>query len=166
MPVLRAADADFAQRARVVLRFSGAVAAPVESVFGAVSGDPAAWRHWFPGVLDGAYDSPPPHGFGSQRHVRVRGAGTYRETIVRWDAPRRWAFRVDRTTLPLASALLEEWTVEPAADGSRLTWTFAVDPTPLFRAALAAQPRALGHVFDRAVRRLGAHLEGASATPT
>lgn len=166
MPRLRAVGPDFAQRAAIVLRHTGSVAAPPDRVFAAVSGDPAGWRRWFPGVIDGAYDSAPPHGVGSLRRVRVRGAGTYRETIVAWEAPRRWAFRVDWTTLPLASALLEEWTVEPDPHGTTVTWTFAVDPSPVFRVALAAQPGALGRVFDRAVRRLDEHLGGASQRPT
>jgi hypothetical protein len=155
---MRRESVDFLQTAPVILRYTTDVAAAQTAVFAELSGDPANWRHWFPGVRDGAYDSPPPHGVGSLRRVRVRGAGTYRETIVAWEEPRAWGWRVDATTLPLATALLEHWALEPAGNGTRITWTFAVDPKPWFRLGLSAMPGVMERVFRTAMRNLERRL--------
>lgn len=158
---LRHVPHSFIDTAPVVLRYSIELAAPAERIFAELSGDPANWRHWFPGVRDGAYDSPGRHGMGSLRSVHVAGAGTYRETIVAWDEPRRWAWRVDSTTLPLADALVEDWSLEPQEHGTRVTWTFAVDPKPWFRLGLHAAPTVMERVFLRAMRGLERRLAAA-----
>lgn len=157
---LRQVGLDFLDAAPKVLRHTGRVSAPPGDVFASVSGDPASWRDWFPGVRDGAYDSPPPHGVGSVRRVSVLGAGTYQETILAWDEPTRWAFRVDATSLPLARALVEEWTLSPTGAGTQVTWTFAVDPAPAFGLGLRLRP--LDLIFSRAVRNLERRLSTAT----
>ena len=155
---LRAEPHEFITTAPTVLRYSAELAASPERIFAELSGNPANWRHWFPGLRDGSYDSPEPHGVGSLRRVRVAGAGTYRETIVAWDEPRRWAWRVDATTLPLADALVEDWTLEPLGSTTRVTWTFAVDPKSWFGLGLKLAPGVLQRVFDRAMSNLARRL--------
>ena len=155
---LRPETLAFVTNAPVVLPFSGMVRAPREQVFAALVDDPATWASWFPGLRNGAYDSPPPHGVGSARRVHVRGAGAYHETVMAWDAPVRWSYRVDRTSMPLARALIEEWTLEEAAGATRVTWTFAVDPMPHFGVVLRRLPGALGSTFRRALRNLEGSL--------
>ena len=156
---LRSESLSFVDTAPTVLRYSTRLNASPQQIFDALSGDPATWRHWFPGLRDGSYDSPPPHGVGSLRRVSVAGAGTYRETIVAWEEPRRWAWRVDSTTLPLARALVEQWTMESDGDGTIVTWTFAVDPLPWFGLGLRFAPKAMHQVFNRAMRRLEPRLQ-------
>jgi hypothetical protein len=161
---LREVSPDFLTTAPKRWHFEGIVAAPQERVFDAIAADPSTWT-WFPGFSTGRYKGPGPHGAGAIREVRV-GPSIYRETIVVWDRPTRWVYRVDSTTVPLAHALVEEWTVEPAGSGSRVRWTFAVDPRAMFRAMGPLTPIVLGRVFRTAMRNLEAELKsGASREP-
>jgi hypothetical protein len=158
VPSLRTESVDFLVNAPTVLEFAETVRAPSERVWAAIGGDPAAWRPWFPGLRTGAFLSPPPHGVGSKRQVRVLGAGRYDETIVAWEDGARMAYRVDRTSMPMARALLEDWVLEPAGDVTIVHWTFAVDPTPAFRVLLRLSPRTIGRVFSKAMRNLSDQL--------
>ena len=162
---LRAESPDFLTTAPKIWRFEGRVGAPQERVFDAIAADPSTWT-WFPGFSTGRYEGPGPHGVGSIRAVRV-GPSIYRETILAWDGPTRWVYRVDSTTVPLAHALVEEWVVEAAdGDASRVRWTFAVDPRAMVRVMGPLPPRVLGRVFRRAMRNLEAELKsGASREP-
>ena len=90
------------------------------------------------------------------------GPTTYVETILVWDAPHRWAFRVDATTAPIANAIVEDWRVEPRmVGGSIASWTITMDPTPLFRVLAPLAPLVMGRLFRRAMRNLERSLNGA-----
>ncbi len=121
-------------------------------MFAALSGDPAGWLEWFPGLSDARID-------GAQRVV-VIGRTTYRETILVTEAPSRWAFRVDETNAPIARAIVEEWRVEPSGSGSSVRWTFCIDPTPMFRVLLPLAPLVMGRLFRRAMSNLSTSLSG------
>lgn len=82
----------------------------------------------------------------------------YRETILAWDEPERWVYRVDEMTVPLAHALVEEWAIRPEGAGSIVRWTFAIDPRTLFRASAAIAPKVMGSLFRKAMRNLSAQL--------
>lgn len=138
--------------------FSAHVAAPQEVVFDAISADPSTWS-WFPGFTSGRYVGEGPFGLGAKREIKV-GPTTYRETVVAWQRPRRWAYRVEETTIPLARALVEEWTVASAGAGSRVGWTFAIDPGAVFRMILPVAPMVLGRVFRKGMANLGRQLSG------
>lgn len=79
---------------------------------------------------------------------------TYRETIVAWDEPHRWTYRVDSTTVPMAKALVEEWTIEPRERHCIVRWTFAVDPGVFFTLTAPIAPHLMGRLFKRAMRKL------------
>lgn len=161
---LRAVPLEFLRTAPRRWTFDARVDAPQEAVFDAISADPSTWT-WFPGFTSGRYLGPAPHGVGSIREVKV-GPGRYRETIVAWDRPSRWAYRVDETTIPLARALVEEWTVEPAnGSGVVVRWTFAIDPRAMFRAIGPAAAPVLRRTFRRAMANLAAELTRASRGP-
>jgi hypothetical protein len=153
---LREVSPDFLTTAPKRWHFEGIVAAPQERVFDAIAADPSTWT-WFPGFSTGRYKGPGPHGAGAIREVRV-GPSIYRETIVVWDRPTRWVYRVDSTTVPLAHALVEEWAIEPADDGSLVRWTLAIDPRRLFVAMLPVAPLGMERIFRRAMRNLDATL--------
>lgn len=156
---LREEEPAFLTTAPTILSYTTDIAVPRAEVFAAVSGDPASWRHWFPGFRDGGYDSPPPHGVGAARWVRVAGAGTYRETIIVWEEPRQWAWRVDSTTLPIARALVEDWSLDDAGSATTVTWTFAVDALPWFGLGLRVAPGTMNRLFLRAMRNLERRLQ-------
>jgi Polyketide cyclase / dehydrase and lipid transport len=155
---LREVSLDFLDVAPKRWSFEAPVGAPQADVFAAISADPGTWT-WFPGITGGGYSGPEPFGAGTVREARM-GPSVYRETILVWDAPERWVYRVDEMTVPLAHALVEDWTVAPAGPGSVVRWTFAIDPRPLFRASMAVAPAAMGHLFRRAMSNLGRSLNG------
>jgi hypothetical protein len=158
MPALREEGLEFLKSAPIILDFAEHVRAPQAEVWAAIGGDPSTWVAWFPGLREGAFTSPPPHGVGTKRQVSVRGVGQYKETIVAWDEGSRMAYRVDRTSLPIARALLEDWVLEPHGDTTTVHWTFAIDPTPVFRVSLRLSPKTIGRVFSKAMRNLDARL--------
>ena len=92
---LRPVELDFLDTAIVRFEFECELDAAPEAVFAAISADPSTWS-WFPGLADAAYESPPPHGIGTGRAVVMNGV-TYRETMLAWDEPTRWAYRVDES---------------------------------------------------------------------
>jgi uncharacterized protein YndB with AHSA1/START domain len=150
---LRPVELDFLHDAPVRLVFEATIASSPEAVFDALSADPATWPTWFPGLRDGGYEGDPPYGVGTKRWVK-QARSVYRETIMAWDRPTQWAYRIDETNTSLAKALLEEWAVSPAAGGSTVRWTFAIDPRILFRSLQPIMRPVIGRVFQRAMRNL------------
>jgi hypothetical protein len=155
---LRKVSLDFLNDAPKRWGFDARMSASPNAVFAAISADPSTWG-WFPGMTGGAYEGPGPYGVGSTREVR-QGPSVYRETILAWDEPTRWVYRVDEMTVPLAHALVEEWAIEPTGKGSVVRWTLAIDPRALFVAVLPLAPRAMERIFRRAMRNLDAVLNG------
>src|SRR2546426_11486868 len=117
---------DFLKTAPRRYEFSALVPAPRPVVFAAISADPSTWT-WFPRLSGGGYLSDPPHGVGSTREVRMSGI-TYRETMLAWDEPSRWAYRVDESSAPVGSALVEDWVLEDRGDDTIVRWIFTIDP--------------------------------------
>ena len=90
--------------------------------------------------------------------MRVGGV-KYRETILAWDEPRRWAYRVDETSAPIFAALLEDWVMEPAAkETTTLVWTFAFEPLPETAELMAGAHDLIGSTFHDAMLGLDAHI--------
>jgi hypothetical protein len=155
---LRGEGLDFLDRAPHRVQVEARVAAPPATVFGAIAADPSTWS-WFPGLTAGGYSDPPPRGVGSRRHVEMGGV-TYRETMLAWDEPRRWAYRVDECTAPLFHALVEDWVVQRNGDATTVRWTFAADPREEIAAVLPDLRGVLEKVFTAAMRNLSAALSG------
>jgi hypothetical protein len=128
---------------------------PPEPVFDAIAADPAGWGDWFPGFdHSGHWVTSGPPGEGSRRLMRMSGF-TYDETVIAWSRPDRFAFRVDRSSLPIGTALAEDYRLLPDPFGSVLEWTFAVHPGPVMRWTAGL----LHPVMDRLVKKLAANLE-------
>ncbi len=153
---LRAVDLDFLDAAPVRFDYAVELPAPGPAVFGAIAADPSTWT-WFPGLSDASYTSAPPHGVGTQRAV-VMSEVTYRETILAWDPPTRWAYRVDRSSEDTFRALAEDWTVEDLGDRAVLRWAFCVDPAPEVAPLIAGARDLIGGVWLDAMDGLAAHL--------
>jgi hypothetical protein len=111
-----------------------------------ISDNPSTWT-WWPGHEGGAYETPAPHGVGSRREMHM-GDSQYRETILAWDEPTRWAYRVDESADSLIDALVEEWVVEGDGERSTVRWTFAVDPD--MEAAIPAAKTMISDMFNQA----------------
>lgn len=118
--------------------------------------DAGTWPGWFPGVRYACYpEQSPPHGVGTLRAADVEGQ-LFEETILAWDEPERWAYRIDRCTAPLAHAQVESTELaEDAAGGTRVRWILASDP----REALAAARDVLPQILERRLADALANLE-------
>jgi hypothetical protein len=159
LPKLRPESADFVTRAPWRHTFVAELPAGQEATFAAISADPSTWLRWFPGLKGGGYVGDDPPGVGTGRWVKIGGT-TYRETMVAWDAPTRWTYRVDEASVPLGKALVEEWLVEDAGPGrSTVKWTFAIDPRLAFRLGQPFAVRIIGGVFQKGMRNLGQQLQ-------
>lgn len=128
-------------------------------VFAALTDDPSTWT-WFPGFSDrGRWLTAGPHGQGSRRQVRMAGV-TYDETILAWDEPVRFAFRIDRASVGIARALAEDYRLEANSEQSTaVTWTFAIDARRLLRLGMPTMPSVLPRVFRRAMANLTTRLK-------
>jgi hypothetical protein len=154
---LRAVDADFFATARHCFTNQAVISRPPEPVFEAIADDPAGWGNWFPGFDDsGRWLTPEPPGPGSRRRVRM-GRLSYDETIIAWERPNRFAFRVDRASIPLARALAEDYRLSPHPSGCTFEWVFAVDLRPPFDRMAPIY----GPVLARLFKKVAAGLERA-----
>jgi hypothetical protein len=156
---MREVGVEFLETAPYVFRTETVVGHRPERVFQALAADPAGWGSWYPGFSPrGLYLTPAPQGPGSRRRMWMAGA-RYDETVIAWEEPSLWAFRVDSASLPVARALAERYRVTPVGSGaSSVEWTFAVEPGPLLHRAGAALDRFLPVLFNRSMRGLDRRL--------
>ncbi|HYI81222.1 MAG TPA: SRPBCC family protein [Thermoleophilaceae bacterium] len=84
---------------------------------------------WFPPLDRLRWLTGRPLQEGAVRTIRVARLFTLEEHFYRWEEGRRATFHVVGVTRPVLDALAEDFLLEPTAGGgTRLTWTFAVDP--------------------------------------
>jgi uncharacterized protein YndB with AHSA1/START domain len=155
---LRPVDLEFEGKAEQVFRVEEQVDAPLERVWQAFA-DASTWQHWFPGVEWARYEGRLPPGIGTTRRSSVGGV-QYEETMLVWDHPRRWAYRVDRSTAPVARAQLEITDFASSGPGTRVRWTLAVDPLEKLGYLADGTPFDvfLANLFRAAMRGLEAYL--------
>jgi hypothetical protein len=117
--------------------------------------DPWSWPDWFPGVDEAAYpNQEPPYGVGTIRTACVSGE-LFEETLLAWDEPTRWTYRIDRCTAPLASAQVESTELAEAdAGGTIVRWILASDPSEQLAQAADALPGILEERLGAALRNL------------
>jgi len=158
---LRPVGLEFVDVAPVRYVVEAPLTAPVRAVWDAISADPSTWT-WWRGLRDAGYFGVAPPGVGTTRQVTLAGT-TYRETMLVWDAPTRWAYRVDECSVPIAHALVETWDIVAHGGGSVLRWTFAADPRFGLRVAGPLRGPIIARVFRTAMRRLDRHLQHVGA---
>ncbi len=141
---LRSVGMDFLQHAPRIYVVGCNVALPREQVWQAII-DAPTWPAWFPGVRSASYRGNPPYGVGTTRVADVSGF-LMEETMLAWDEGRRWAYRIDRSTAPLARAQLECTELEDRGSGTHVRWTLATHPGMLLWLT--------GPFFQRTVQRL------------
>lgn len=106
-----------------------------------------------------------PYGAGAIRHVTVVGAMRMEENFFHWDEEGRgYSFYAASANVPLFTSFAEDYQVEEAPGGSRLTWTFASLPRPGLGLAVAAGAPANRLVYsslaDDTRKRFGAIRPG------
>lgn len=88
---------------------------------------------WFPDFVDGAWETPTPHGVGSTRWFRSELLWL-RERFVAWAPGERFAFIGTETTLPLMRRFAEDYHFTPTLHGgSEVTWRILYTPRTMFR---------------------------------
>jgi hypothetical protein len=123
---LRAVGLEFTGNAPQLYRQEAVVAASRDEVFAALA-DAPGWAAWFPGVEWARYAGAGAPGVGTIRQSQVAGA-RYDETMLVWDAGRRWGYRIDRATQPVAKAQVELHELEDAPQGTLVRWIVATEP--------------------------------------
>ena len=146
---------DFLDSAPVPLRATVTVNRPPDEVFAAFAHDPARWGEFFPGFdQSGYYHTPGPHGVGSGKAKRFMGI-TVEERVLAWDEGSRFAFRIERTRVPVAHAWVEDYQFVPnGGNGTVVRVAMGVHPRLPVKLANLVLPRALPVVLNRAARNL------------
>jgi hypothetical protein len=87
--------------------------------------DGEAWKLW---LLDSVvWTTPLPRGIGTTRTISM-GPLRADEYFFVWDENRRFAFRLDRSTMPLFGAFAEDYVIhELGAQACELEWTMAFE---------------------------------------
>ena len=133
-----AGDVDYIEHAP--LQFVNTVdlkAQPAE-VFASLA-DTEAWLRWFPDMKSAVWEGEP--GVGTNRIVNV-GPMEIKEHFVVWREPYQMAFYVSETSLPFARRMVENYTIEETATGSRFTYAVGMQLRfPLSLVPFAAKPK-------------------------
>ena len=75
-----------------------------------------------------SWTSPRPVRVGSTRAIDTRVGGHVIDEVIACHPQVHLAFRVNAVSAPSEGASVEEFRIEPTAQGCRLTWTLAHDP--------------------------------------
>lgn len=78
--------------------------------------------------------------------------------MLAWDDGVRWAYRIDRTTLPVSSAHVESTEFEDDGSGTLLRWTLAANPRLMLRLTGPFMEGLLQRLLTRAARNLDRYL--------
>ena len=149
---LRKESLGFLDRAPVVHVAEAMIAASRNAVFDAIA-EPRGWEHWFPGVREASYSTPPPYGVGTIREANVGGTRWVEELIV-WEDPTRWAWTVLRTSVPFAQAQVELFEFIEAGGRTRVRWTLALEPRLLARLGAPLAGRMMPRLLRQAMANL------------
>jgi hypothetical protein len=160
MYATRPVDLDFLNTAPLRLTFANTLRAAPEAVFDAIAHEVAAMPRWYGAVAAAEYAGRAPFGVGTKRRVKLVGGVAFHEEILAWDTPDRYAYRIERTTVPGIRAMAEEWAVVSTPAGTRVAWTMAVEAALPTAAALRASAPGIAVATRRALGRLDRMLAG------
>jgi carbon monoxide dehydrogenase subunit G len=145
---LESTDVSFFDSAPILFKYPMRYAAPPERVWESLVSD-ASLAAWGPSVKEVTWLSPRPFGIGTTREVVLRGNLRVRERFIRWDEVHRYSFAVTEASLPAFRRVAENYVVEADGDGTRFTWTVAIEP----KNALSLPFKALSPVLKAAFGR-------------
>lgn len=156
MPTTRVETLAFAQSASWRFSAERDLSAPPEIVFAALA-DASTWPEWFPLLHKADWVTPPPHGVGSERWVKV-GPTRVDERFIAWDDNQRIAFTFTAATLPVVRAGVEVIELEPSGTGTRARYTMALEPPAGIGALRAVVAPGVRWTLQRALTGLDEHL--------
>lgn len=150
--------ADWADTARFKYRNEAILPAPPERVFDVlVQVDP--WKDWFPDALGGRYTSSPPWGPGTTRELQLKTMSVEERFLV-YEPGRRWTFYLEKITLPLVTAFLEDYQLSPHGDGeTKLVWIVAYQPRMVLRPLHPLIRPIYQRMFEQAIGNLRDYLK-------
>lgn len=152
----RYTDAPLRMRGRFVF------AAPASTVFDRVT-DPRHLASWFPTIHGGEVDHsaserPGGWGAGSKRYCHARGMGTLDETVVVYEPPRAFAYRVRNRMMPIRDHLAVMHLTDGAGGGTVLEWHQYFHLTGIVRRRVF--PTMMAMLMTRGMNRLARELGG------
>jgi hypothetical protein len=150
----RPVDLDFLDSAPLRLTFAGTLTAPPATVFDAIAREVTTLPRWYGAVASAEYAGDAPYGVGTKRRVKLLGGVSFHEELIAWDDPNRYAYRMERTTIPGIRAMAERWSVLDTPAGTRVAWTVAVDAALPTAAAIRASAPGIAIATRRALGRL------------
>ncbi|WP_330230584.1 SRPBCC family protein [Nocardia sp. NBC_00508] len=112
------------------------IGADPAAVWAALTADDALVS-WSPVISAMEWTAPRPFGVGATRTVTLGGVVRLDERFYRWDEGKRMTFTVDAASIPGLRRFAEDIVLAPRTEGTRLTWTFALEGTPALRPLLA-----------------------------
>jgi hypothetical protein len=148
-------DGGFFTSAPHVFRYSKRFAAPPEKVWESLASDESI-NSWSATVSSVTWLSPHPFGVGTTREVALApGLTRVRERFFRWDEGQGYSFAAYEANLPVFEHFAEDYEVAPEHDGTRFTWTVALEP----KNALTLPFKPLAPVLKLAFGRMAADGE-------
>jgi len=158
---LRPVTAEFLEDAPTRLVFTARFRAKPGEIFRELTEDASTWPLWFAPLRSGGYTGPPPYGVAAGRTMTLRGGAHFVESVVVWEEPQRFAYRVEQTNVPGVHAWMEEWGIAPAAEGgSVVRFTMALDAVLPVRALVRLARPGIARSVRTAAERLDARAAG------
>jgi hypothetical protein len=129
MPSMKVVDESFLETAPQRFVHTWSIQQPADVVWSQLTGDQPLF--WVKGLKIN-WTSSPPLGVGSTRQAHVLGLLTFREHYFIWEEGHRKAFYGAGASLPLFTAIAEDYVVEPRGENAcEFTWTIAIEPSRL-----------------------------------
>ena len=148
---------DFTATAPCSIRNETDINALPTTVFDQLAND--AWHEWFPEFKRLEWHTAAPHKVGSVRTVFLLGINL-KEAFLAWEPGKRYTFRGDAISVPLASSFMEDIRLEPnSAGGTHVEWTVYYEPRLLMRLVHPLARAKFRWQFRRALANLKARSE-------
>jgi hypothetical protein len=153
---LRPVTTEFLESAPVRIVTEERLTSGPEVLFRELTDNASTWPTWFGAISRASYTGPPPYGVGAGRAVKLVGGIRFVESVLVWEEPRRFVYRIEETNLLGAHAWLEEWLLTPDGDGTRVRFTMAVEGHAVVELPMQAARSLVERSCRTAMRRLDA----------
>ena len=149
------AELGFLDSAPITIAHHETVRAPLDAVWHALS-DPVAWVTWFPKVKECEWTGSDTRCVGATRRIKI-GPVSFDERFIEWDEEAtKYHFTVTRTSLPIATRMVEGASLAENDDGTvTVTWRSAIEP----RSSLIPKGM-IRQAFEKGLARGFAGLQG------
>lgn len=154
MHTTRPVDLAFLNEAPLRLSFAHTLRATPTTVFDAIAHDVTSLPRWYGVIAAAEYGGAEPFGVGTKRRVKLVGGISFHEQVLAWDTPHRYAYGIERTSVPGIRAMAEEWAILETPAGTRVVWTMALDAAAATAGVLRASAPGVRVATRRALGRL------------